>query len=191
MSEKKTRNTEAPVNHSEHTPHHERVQAPEHHQERAKEYSTEQQEKSLEDIRRTVEASATGSEDLKKDEFQDTKHETTPVFVQQELKKITFKKTLSKVQKELPVTERVFSKVVHAPVIDKMSSVGEKTVARPIGILGGGALALLGSLLSTYFSRRFGMTYNIFMFVIFFTVGYMFTTILELIYINFIKSRNN
>ena len=191
MQEKKVHKIENPINTAEHAVHHEREIKHEKHSHKTHEIPHEKQEKNLEEIRRAVEESAQTSEQLRKEEFKDLEKETSQVFVQKELKKITLKKTIAKVQNELPPTERAFSKIVHAPVVDKLSSVGEKTIARPVGILGGGLLAFSGSLLSTYFARRFGMSYNIFMFVIFFATGYLVSTLLELLYRSVFQSKNN
>lgn len=191
MSEKQRHHVEVSSNSAEQAGHNEHIHAHEKQHDHAKERHAEKQTKSLEEIRRTVEQSAIHTEQVRNEERAALEQDTSPLLVQKELKNITFKKTLKNVQKKLPATERTFSKVVHSPIVDKISAVGEKTVARPIGILGGGALALLGSIFATYFSRRFGMSYNIFMFVIFFTVGYALTTIFELIYRGFVKSRNS
>jgi len=191
MSEKKTQKTEVSIHHGEHLKGHEHHGVSEKHHEKISHHTPEKHQKRIEDIRKTVEESAIESELLKNEESKTAEQDSAQVFVQKELKKITFKKTLSKVQKELPPADRMFSKVVHAPIVDKMSAAGERTVARPIGILGGGTFALLGSLFSTYFSRRFGMSYNIFMFVIFFVIGYIASTLVELLYRSLTKARNN
>ena len=189
MSEKHKHKIESEANTHESLSHLDRVELPKNQNDNKAEQSKARHEKSLDEIRREVEANAFSSELLKKDEIKDFEHEVSQIQVQKELKGITLKKTIAGIQKQLPANERTFSKVVHNPVIDKISAVGERTIARPIGILGGGALALLGSLLSTYFSRKFGMSYNIFMFVIFFAVGYILATLLELLYRSTSKSR--
>ena len=190
MSEKRTHKIESATNKHESSAGHEHTELAKHH-EKVAESPSEKQPKTLEEIRQDVEKSSLSSEQLKKEEFKELEQESSQTFVQKELKNITLKKTLSKIQTQLPAPERTFSKVVHSPVVDKLSNVGEKTIARPIGILGGGALALLGSLFSTYFSRRFGMSYNLLMFAIVFSIGYVFATALELLYKTFSKSRSN
>ena len=189
MSEKHKHKIESAANTHENLARHDHVELPKNQHDNKAEQLKARHEKSLEEIRREVEANAFSSELLKKDEIKDFEREVSQIQVQKELKGITLKKTMSGIQKQLPATDRAFSKVVHNPVVNKISDISEKTIARPIGILGGGALALLGSLLSTYFSRKFGMSYNIFMFVIFFAVGYILATLLELLYRATSKSR--
>ena len=190
MSEKRTHKIELAANKHESDASHEHIELAKHH-EKVAESPSEKQPKTLEEIRQDVEKSSLSSEQLKKEELKELEQESSQAFVQKELKNITLKKTISKIQTQLPASERAFSKVVHSPVIDKLSNVGEKTIARPIGILGGGALALLGSLFSTYFSRRFGMSYNLLMFAIVFLVGYVSATILELLYKTVVKPRSS
>ena len=189
MSEKQKHKIESAANTHESLNQPDHVELPKKQPDHKAEQLNTRHEKSLDEIRREVEANAFSSELLKKDEIKDFEREVSQIQVQKELKGITLKKTIAGIQKQLPATDRTFSKVIHNPVIDKISAVSERTIARPIGILGGGALALLGSLMSTYFSRKFGMSYNIFMFVIFFATGYILATLLELLYRATSKSR--
>lgn len=49
--------------------------------------------------------------------------------------KASYKKELQHIQAELPVASRAFSKVIHNPVIERVSDVAAETVARPNAIL--------------------------------------------------------
>jgi len=56
-------------------------------------------------------------------------------------KTASYKKHMKQLQAELPPTERAFSKVIHAPVVEKTSEVVGATIARPNAILSGGIVA--------------------------------------------------
>ena len=50
---------------------------------------------------------------------------------------VSFKQTMKQIQSEMSPADRAFSKVIHNPVVDKVSSVAGSTVARPNLILAG------------------------------------------------------
>ena len=56
-------------------------------------------------------------------------------------KTASYKKHMKQVQAELPPTQRAFSKVIHAPVVEKTSEFVGATVARPNAILSGAIVA--------------------------------------------------
>lgn len=53
----------------------------------------------------------------------------------------SYKHQLDRVQAELPVTKRTFSKVIHNPVVEKTSDAVGATIARPNAILAGSMTA--------------------------------------------------
>ena len=58
-------------------------------------------------------------------------------------KTIAYKKHMAQVQAELPPAQRAFSKVIHAPAVEKSSEFIGATVARPNAILSGGIVAFV------------------------------------------------
>lgn len=56
-------------------------------------------------------------------------------------KAASYKKHMKQVQAELPAHERAFSKIIHAPVIEKTSEFIGGTIARPNAILSGAVVA--------------------------------------------------
>ncbi len=144
------------------------------------ERSPEKNQENLEHIRHKVENLSRSKSEAKTDK---PKQSHAPQFaVNKQLKKETLTKTIRRIQSKLPPTQRALSKVVHNRAVDKVSTAGEKTIARPIGILGGGALALLGSILSTWLAKQFGLPYNWLAFIVLFAIGYLLATTLEMIY---------
>lgn len=189
MSEQLPRNHE--LDNQNHEAHDElrSHEAHRNNQEKSKELTNEQKNETLSSIRKEVEQKAVSAEETHIGQSEKKKDTTSQRFIDRELKDLMFVRTLTRIQKQLSPTERALSKVVHAKPVDKLSSVGEKTIARPFGILGGSTLALLGSLFSTYLSKHFGMKYNLIVFILLFTIGYCLTTIVELIFKNLFRSR--
>lgn len=109
---------------------------------------------------------------------QTTGHGTSPL-VDRELRRLMFKRTLTSVQKQLSAPSRTFSKVVHNPTVDRVSAAAEKTVARPKGILAGGIVAFVGCIYTLYLAKHYGFRYNLILFVVLFTTGYIITTLVE------------
>lgn len=103
-------------------------------------------------------------------------------LVYSELRKDMLDRTLVHIRKKLPVASRQLSKVVHAKPVEFVSEVGEKTVARPVGLLGGGLSALVGSGFALYMARHYGYRYNFLLFVLLFVAGYALSTIVEMIF---------
>lgn len=58
-------------------------------------------------------------------------------------KQRAYKQTLSRAQSEMSTPARAFSKVIHAPVVEKASEVAGSTIARPNALLFGSVIALL------------------------------------------------
>lgn len=66
----------------------------------------------------------------------------------------SFNTTMSHVRANLSKPEKTLSKFIHQPVVEKVSEVAAKTIARPSGIIGGTIAAFIG-LLSVYGVAKF------------------------------------
>jgi hypothetical protein len=84
------------------------------------------------------------------------KSRASRTVISQKDKKISFNQTMKQVQSELSPTERVFSRVIHNPIVEKVSDVAAKTVARPNAILAGGLSAFILVLLAYFLARNYG-----------------------------------
>lgn len=104
------------------------------------------------------------------------------LFVNQELKAMSFHRILARTRKQLSKPDQVLSKVVHQPVVDGLSRAGEKTVARPSGLLAGGICALIGSSIMLYMAKHYGFRYNLFVFIVLFVGGFFLGLLLELLF---------
>ena len=106
----------------------------------------------------------------------------SPALINAELKDIAYQRTLRRIQKELPVAVRTFSKIIHHPLIETISDAGSKTIGRPSGVLAGGICAFLGSSLLLYITKYYGYNYNFLMFAIFFISGFVAGLLIEAAY---------
>ncbi len=107
-------------------------------------------------------------------------HSSAPLMTRA-IKQETYQKTLRRIQSQLSASQRVFSNVIHQPVIEKISIIGSQTVSRPSGILGGAVCAFLGSLSLLILSKRVGFTYNYLVFFVLFLGGFLFGLTIELL----------
>jgi hypothetical protein len=110
-----------------------------------------------------------------------TGQDESPLYVNRELKQQTWNRSMNRVRKQLSAPNKALSKVIHQPAINAISNFGEKTVARPSGILAGGVCALIGSSFFLYMAKHYGFRYNYLLFFLFFIGGFFVGLILELL----------
>jgi hypothetical protein len=71
---------------------------------------------------------------------------------------MNYRHTMKSLQRDLKPVSRSFSKFIHAPVIEKMSEVGAKTVFRPSVTLGASLTALMVGGVAFITARRYGFS---------------------------------
>ena len=98
----------------------------------------------LEAIQKNVEQVAISGKEMAPAESSANKAPAATYF-SRELKNMTFNRSLKNARRHMNAPSKALSKVIHQPVIEKVSEVAGATVARPSGILGGGLFAVLGS----------------------------------------------
>lgn len=149
------------------------------HVEKAEQSQNEHQLK-LEQIHRSIEQQAISGQEVRLGQAERTTAEDD-FYANQQLKAGAFTRTLKTARKHLTKPEKAFSKAVHQPTVETVSRIGEKTVARPAGILGGSAVALVGSAILLYIAKHYGYHYNFAVFFVLFIGGYVVGMILELL----------
>lgn len=102
-------------------------------------------------------------------------------LVTRDLKKQALKRELKAVRRQLPAPARAFSRLVHQPVIRLASEAAGRTVARPSGLLGGGAMAFLGTALYLTFTKYYGIPYNYSVWLLLLAAGFVLGLVLELV----------
>lgn len=153
--------------------------SPEHHRLKhdSKEHEPTQKEKveNLASLRKEVGQEAKQAGDVKLDQSSENKVQAAPP-VNRELKSMMRIRTLNRVRKELPAPQRALSKIIHAKPVEAVRRRRRKTIARPIGLLGGGFAALAGSLTTFYMAKHYGFRYNLLPFIMLFVAGYVVAT---------------
>lgn len=131
----------------------------------------------IDNVRAQVENEAVSGKETTIGEKQE--NTVSPIGLQRELKETAYKQSLQRIQSQLKAPQRLFSKTIHNPSIERLSNVAGRTVARPSGILAGGFLALLGSNVLLYLAKHYGFKYNYLAFFLLFIGGFIAGLILE------------
>lgn len=159
--------------------------------ERLKENTSQDQEQlrtdKIEKLQISVERKAVSAKEVTIGEREE--HSRGAGYVQKELKDIAYVRTLKRVRGKLNTAERPFSKLVHQPVVETLSGIGGKTIARPSGILAGGFCAVAGSLLALYMAKHYGFSYNYLLISLLFVGGFVVGILIELFVKLFSKNR--
>ncbi|HUC96174.1 MAG TPA: hypothetical protein VMR16_00730 [Candidatus Saccharimonadales bacterium] len=85
----------------------------------------------------------------------------------------SFKQTMTQVQNELPVSGKIFSKVIHNSVIEKTSDIVGGTVARPNALFAGAFVAFILTLLTYTVAKTMGYVLSGFETIAAFIVGWV------------------
>lgn len=76
--------------------------------------------------------------------------------VSKQEKKANYRKTMKRVQADMPPAQRAFSKFIHNPAVEKTSEALGNTVARPNAILSGAMVAFILVLAVYLIAKHFG-----------------------------------
>lgn len=159
-----------------------------HHERQAKHAKHEHQDQ-IDQILDKIETSSKSSEELSKhSQTEDDTKQDQDEFVGSGVKKRAFTQTLTRTRKQLKPYQKPVSKIIHNDVVEKVSEVGSKTVARPSGLLVGGMTSLITSVVVLALTRYYGYEYNYFVAIASFGGGFAIGIIGELLLKTFKKS---
>ena len=111
----------------------------------------------------------------------------TDLELQHLLKAKAYKTGLKRLRSRLSPAKRGFSYFAQSRIIDDLSNFLGRTLARPIPLLSGSVVALLGTLVTVYLAKHYGYSYNYFLIVYFFIAGYLLELLVEILIILIIK----
>lgn len=120
--------------------------------ERAPEESPEEVEKHVEKARTEAENEAISGREVSRGEKKVRGDESTPA--PHRSREESYKHTMKGVRAEMSAPERVFSKFIHAPAVERASDAIGKTIARPDAVLSGSVFACV-FVLGLYLLARF------------------------------------
>jgi hypothetical protein len=141
--------------------------------------SEHEHRKNLEHIRSKAEQEAASSEKTKTEMAPNKQESDRPLHINRELKNMSYARTLKRTRSKLPAPLRPLSAFIHQPVVEAVSEVGAKTIARPSGILAGGITAFIGSTVVLWISRHYGYEYNFLLFALLFIGGFFVGLLIE------------
>ena len=101
----------------------------------------------------------------------------------------SYRKTMEKMQSELPPASRTFSKVIHNPAVEKASEAIGNTVARPNLIIAGAALGAIASVIVYFVARHYGYVLSGSETIILFGCGWVIGAIIEYARVGFLNKR--
>ena len=148
--------------------------------------------KNIEKIRSSIDKqSIAKSEQLKNNYNNIDQHESSyhQHYVTKKIKAVTYKKTLTETRKSLSKPQKILSKIIHQPIVESVSEVGAKTIARPSGLLSGGVVGFFGSTLLIFFAKDIGFELPSSAFMVLFLAGFIFGIALELLWSMIMKRR--
>jgi len=101
------------------------------------------------------------------------------VYVDKKIMKMTYRRTMKRIRKQLSPAGRAGSAIIHQPVVEAVSDAAGKTVARPSGLLGGGLVAFTGTAAYYFLAKHYQYAYNNTVFLILLLGGFALGWILE------------
>ena len=134
---------------------------------------------SIEAIQARIERSAMSSRETMEHTNLETEAHESELRASTQLKGYALSQTIKRVQKQLPPSERVLSKVIHQPAVNAVSTAAESTVARPSGLMVGGLFSVISSFVVLYICRHYGYEYNFAIGLISFGGGFIIGLLLE------------
>lgn len=149
-------------------------------------------QKALE-ARQTIEQSASRENPLEELQKAENAPQTAqPTHINRELKAITLRRELQTIRRQLSTPQRALSRIIHQPVVRRVSEATANTVSRPSGLLGGGLVAFLGTSGYLYLAQDSGFRYNYSVFLALFAGGFVLGLILEyLVYLATARHRQH
>lgn len=102
----------------------------------------------------------------------------------------SYKKIISQAQKELPTSNRIFSKMVHNKLIEKVSDIIGCTIARPNAMLAGSIFAFVLTLITYITAKKIGYILSGFETIAAFIAGWIIGLIYDYLRILFTGNKD-
>ena len=93
------------------------------------------------------------------EKIQDSSASSRRGIINKKQRNESYIRTIERVQNELPIADRLFSKIIHNIIIEKISDIIGNIIARPNAMLSGSVIAFVLTLLTYTLSKTIG--YNL------------------------------
>jgi hypothetical protein len=137
----------------------------------------------IHEIRKNIQELSTSKENFQNSKEKQPEEQETPKlhhhYLTKKIKLDRYKITLKYIRKNLPKRQQAFSKLIHQPMVESVSEIGSKTIARPSGILGGGIIALIISPIILFIAHKIGFEVPNSLIIILFVIGFIFGCFVE------------
>ncbi len=101
-------------------------------------------------------------------------------FIDKKRKKESYKKTLLSIQKEMPLINRLLSKLLHFSPVDSLTNIFASTLFRPNPIAIGSIFAFLGMSFCYFFAKQYAYSLSGSEFALFFISGWFIGIVFDL-----------
>lgn len=121
----------------------------------------------LRESRKAIDEAAESAKDAEQHStVEEEPQAATTFWYTKEYARQAYSQMMGRTRRQLKRPDRVVSRVIHQPVIEQLSELGEKTIARPSGVLVGSICAFVASLVTYMLARRYGydMSYAVFLY---------------------------
>lgn len=139
-------------------------------------------------IHEEVEKQSKPKESIKISEAEDAPRHSE-IFINRELKDISFSRTMARTRKHLSYPNKLFSKFIHNQGVDRASHVIGNTVTRPTSTLVAGITACIASIGLLYTVKKYGYEYNYLFIIMVFVGGYLLGLGIELLIYLLMKNK--
>ena len=138
----------------------------------------------LDKIRSQIEKEAPNAKELSVAESnqKDEPDGANTYWYSKEYRELAFKQLMGKVRGHLTTSEKLGSKIIHQPVIEKAAELSGKTIARPSGVLLGSIFSFIASISTYFFAKQNGYDMSYGIFLASFVGGFMLGIVVEFSY---------
>lgn len=141
--------------------------------ETAERYDENEAKATAEKARVEANAEALFSKEYSTEHKKGSKDGDAPRMITRRDKDASYQQTMNHIQAKMKAPSRTFSKVIHNPVVEKVSDAAGSTIARPNAILFGGLFAFLGVLGLYALARHIGFALSGFETIAMFIIGWI------------------
>lgn len=149
--------------------------------EKAERYDDHESKHSAEKARVEAQSEALFSKEYSTESKQGTIDSAPPMPASKKQREQAYKQTMQHIQSEMNPVERGFSKVIHNPIVERVSDIAGSTIARPNSILMGSVFAFVGVLAVYLYAKHTGFALTGFETIAAFVGGWLLGILIDFV----------